>query len=176
MSTRPVEPAVESAQAEDFRSLMSGFPTGVVVVTTFDLEGGPRGMTCSSLSSVALDPPTLLVCMREGSPTLRAVEQRGSFAVNLLHDGGRPVAERFASGVPDRFERVPWSTGPAAAGPHLPDHARTVADCKVTAIKPVGDHSVVFGEVLEVTAYQDAAAPLMYGLRQYAVWPTAAVD
>ncbi|MFI5800461.1 flavin reductase family protein [Streptomyces sp. NPDC051677] len=163
--------SVESAQAEDFRSLMSGFPTGVVVVTTFDLEGRPRGMTCSSLCSVALDPPTLLVCMRQGSATLRAVEQRGSFAVNLLHGGGRLVAELFASGSPDRFDRVLWKVPPAAAGPHLPDDARAVADCKVTATKPVGDHTVVFGEVQEVTTPLAAAAPLLYGLRRYATWP-----
>lgn len=169
--TRPVEPTAESVQAEDFRSLMSGFPTGVVVVTTFDPEGSPRGMTCSSLCSVALDPPTLLICMRQGSPTLRAVEQRGSFAVNLLHGGGRPAAELFASGSPDRFDRVLWKAGPAAAGPHLPDDARMVADCNVTGTKPVGDHTVVFGEVLEVTSHLAAAAPLMYGLRRYATWP-----
>jgi flavin reductase (NADH) len=169
--TTPVEPAVESAQAEDFRSLMSGFPTGVVVVTTFDLEGRPRGMTCSSLCSVALDPPTLLVCMRQGSATLQAVEQRGSFAVNLLHGGGRPVAELFASASPDRFDRVLWKAAPAAAGPHLPDDARAVADCRVTDTKPVGDHTVVFGKVLEVTTHPAAAEPLLYGLRQYATWP-----
>ncbi|WP_200300883.1 flavin reductase family protein [Streptomyces adelaidensis] len=167
--TRPVE----SARAKEFRSLMSGFPTGVVVVTTFGPDGGPHGMTCSSLCSVALDPPTLLVCVRQGSSTLEAVEQRGSFAVNVLHSGGRPVAELFASGAPDRFDRVPWRAGPAAAGPHLPDYARTVADCKVTGTaKPVGDHTVVFGEVLEVTSHLTAAAPLLYGLRRYATWPT----
>ncbi|KUN76635.1 flavin reductase family protein [Streptomyces griseoruber] len=174
--TRPVEATVESAQADDFRSLMSGFPTGVVVVTTFDLEGRPRGMTCSSLCSVALDPPTLLVCMRQGSATLRALEQRGSFAVNLLHGGGRPVAELFASGSPDRFDRVLWQAGLAAAGPHLPDAARTVADCEVTGTKAVGDHTVVFGEVLEVTTHQAAAAPLMYGLRRYSTWPQGIPD
>lgn len=174
--TRPVEVTVEAAPAHDFRSLMSGFPTGVVVVTTFDLDGRPRGMTCSSLSSVALDPPTLLVCMRQGSTTLGAVEQRGTFAVNLLHGGARPVAELFASGAPDRFDRLLWRAGPAAAGPHLPDAARTVADCKVTGTKQVGDHIVVFGEVLEVTTHHAAASPLMYGLRRYATWPPAAPE
>ena len=157
----------------DFRSFMAGFPTGVGIVTTTDPAGGrPWGMTCSSLCSVSVDPPTLLVCLRRGSPTLDAVLRRLAFAVNLLHERGRRAAELFASGDPDRFGRVRWSTPSGCGGPHLVDDAHAVADCRVLRHDTIGDHTVVFGEVYQVQQQPvPHSLPLLYGRRQYASWP-----
>ncbi|MQS39982.1 flavin reductase family protein, partial [Streptomyces katsurahamanus] len=92
----------------EFREMMASFPTGVSVVTARDSSAAPWGMTCSSLCSLSVNPPTLLICLRTESPTLRAVLTSGAFAVNLLHGGAERVAALFASGAPDRFERVAW--------------------------------------------------------------------
>ncbi|GAA2255777.1 hypothetical protein GCM10010145_24960 [Streptomyces ruber] len=158
----------------DFRALMSLFPTGVAVVGALDGSGRPWGMTCSSLCSVSLSPPTLLVCVRSGSPTLAALERTGAFSVNLLHDEARDVAELFASGDPDRFRRTAWHLPDAtAAGPHLRDAAHAVSDCRVDGVRRVGDHSVVFGRVVRVSVGTGPErAPLLYGLRRYAAWPS----
>ncbi|MFF8958402.1 flavin reductase family protein [Streptomyces sp. NPDC014894] len=155
----------------DMRRLMTGFPTGVCIVTSLD-DQVPWGMTCTSLCSVALDPPTLLVCLRRGSPTLKAVLGSRAFAVNLLHHEARPAAELFASGTPDRFSRIAWEMDDEARGPHLVKSAHTVADCVVSDSSEVGDHVVTMGRVRRLTALttQD---PLLYGLRRYAAWPEA---
>ncbi|MEV0677477.1 flavin reductase family protein [Actinosynnema sp. NPDC050436] len=153
----------------DFRTLMSHFPTGVAVITTTAPDGVPRGMTVSSVCSVTLSPPTLLVCLRNGSPTLDAVLGAGAFAVNFLHGDARPVAELFASGAPDRFDLVGWRQPDGAAGPHLVRDAHAVADCRVSRTEPVGDHTVVFGEAYRV-AHEAGHLPLLYGLREYQVW------
>lgn len=154
----------------DLRPLMAGFPTGVGVVTTLASDGRPWGMTCTSMCSVALEPPTLLVCLRRGSPTLAALLGRGSFALNLLHHGARPTAELFGSGAPDRFDRVRWHLEFRSGGPHLTDAAHAVADCRVTHSRSVGSHDVVFAEVYQVT-HRSEPQPLLYGLRRYAAWP-----
>lgn len=153
----------------DIRPLMASFPTGVVVVTAVGADGQPWGMTCTSLASVSVTPPTLLVCLRCGSPTLRAVLETRTFAVNLLHDEARSSAELFASGVPDRFDRVRWR-GAGRAGPHLVDAAHTVADCELVSDAIVGTHTVVMGRVTSIS-YLRAQQPLLYGLRRYAAWP-----
>src|SRR5205807_4691668 len=44
-----------------FRQLLGRFATGVTVVTTRDRPGKPIGMTASSVASVSLDPPLVLV-------------------------------------------------------------------------------------------------------------------
>jgi flavin reductase (DIM6/NTAB) family NADH-FMN oxidoreductase RutF len=158
--------------SEGMRQLMAGFPTGVGIVTAFDARARPWGMTCTSLASVALEPPLLVICLRYASPTLEAVLGAGEFAVNLLHQGARSTAELFASGAPDRFDRVQWSGPAGAAGPHLPADAHAIADCAVARHDRHGDHMVVFGEVRHVLlTHGHAPAPLLYGLRRYASWP-----
>ncbi|WP_326595156.1 flavin reductase family protein [Streptomyces sp. NBC_01803] len=169
------EPPVPSTQPQrpaDFRTLMAGFPTGVTIVTTTGADGVPWGMTLTSLCSVSLEPPILLVCMRRGSPTLDAVLDSGRFAVNLLRGGAQSTAELFASGAADRFDRVAWGAGEGAAGPHLFQAAYTIADCSVTAHHTVGDHVVIMGGVTRVVR-QGVQQPLLYGLRSFAVWPEA---
>jgi flavin reductase (DIM6/NTAB) family NADH-FMN oxidoreductase RutF len=161
------------APERDFRTLMSMFPTGVAVIGALDGAGRPWGMTCSSLCSVCLDPPTLLVCVRSSSPTLRALVHRGTFTVNLLHHAAMEIAELFASGDPDRFQRIRWHLPETAAGPHLRDAAHAIGDCEVDDTRQVGDHSVVFARVLRVHIARTDGTPLLYGMRRYGTWPDA---
>jgi flavin reductase (DIM6/NTAB) family NADH-FMN oxidoreductase RutF len=172
--TTPSEPPPEVG-LDDFRRLMAGFPTGVAIVTAMDPCGRPAGMTCSSLCSVTLDPPTLLVCLRRGGPTLESTLRGSGFTVNLVRAEAQATAELFASGAADRFTRVRWQAGPGFGGPRLFDDAHAIADCRVSQVTVVGDHAVVFGEVCRVLLpSQDVAQPLLYGLRRYAAWPAVA--
>lgn len=164
--TRPARPA--SVSEEDFRGLMSLFPSGVAVVTARDPAGVPRGVTCTSLSAVSLEPPLLLVCLHSRSGTLAAVRGTGRFAVNLLHHRGRAAAEVFASRSADRFADLDWAASPDAGLPWLHRHAHAVAECRVWDTREAGDHVVVFGVVGRVCA--DPASPLLYGRRQYRSW------
>ncbi|MFG2169106.1 flavin reductase family protein [Micromonospora chersina] len=152
-----------------FREMMAAFPTGVSVVTAISEPAGPLGMTCSALCSLSVDPPSLLVCLRAQSPTLAVVAASGAFAVNLLHAGAQPVAALFASGAPDRFDRVTWRPAPLTGSPALTDAAHTIADCVVDQIHPAGDHMIVVGMVRAVERLRDRSA-LLYGFRQYGHW------
>jgi flavin reductase (DIM6/NTAB) family NADH-FMN oxidoreductase RutF len=160
--------AAQAVDPVEFRSLMASFPAGVAVVTASEPDGRPWGMTCSSLCSVAVRPPTLLICMRADSATLAAVLGLSAFAVNLLNDQARAVAELFASGTPDRFDQVRWTHEPSFGGPHLVADTHTIADCRVTATMNAGDHMVVFGEVFQVNRPEGTPpSPLLYGMRKY---------
>lgn len=172
---QPVRPAARQGAprpaADDFRDMMAAFPTGVSVVTA--RSGGtarPWGMTCSSLCSLSVDPPTLLACLSTGSPTLRAVRDSGAFAVNLLHGGAEWVAALFASGAPDRFDRVAWRPSALTRSPALVEAAHAVADCTVERTHPAGDHVIVVGTVRAVT-HLDHDSALLYGYRRYGGLP-----
>ncbi|MFF3542286.1 flavin reductase family protein [Streptomyces platensis] len=154
--------------ADDFRSLMGAFPTGVAVITTYGADDRPRGLTCSSLSSVTTAPPTLSVWLTRGE-TLGALRAYGAFAVNLLHDRGERAGEVFAHRVADRFAQVDWRRSPDAGLPWLVDDAFAVAECRVTKLVEVSDHTLVVGAVTGVT--QQAGTPLLYGARRFASWP-----
>jgi flavin reductase (DIM6/NTAB) family NADH-FMN oxidoreductase RutF len=153
------------ALPDAFRGFMSVYFTGVAVVTSIDTDGHPRGLTCNSLTSVALSPPTLLVCLALGTGTLAAVQAKSGFVVNILHDGGRPTAELFASPERNRFERIAWRRSAQLGLPWLSDDTCAMAECAVTDVKPVGDHAVVFGHVLSVE--HGGGSPLLYGRRRY---------
>jgi flavin reductase (DIM6/NTAB) family NADH-FMN oxidoreductase RutF len=147
---------------------MSGFPTGVAVVTAVDGAGNPHGMTCTSLASVTVDPPVLLNCLNVRSGTLAAIRASRSFAVNLLHSRGRSAAEAFSSAHGDRFASTAWQPSTVVGAPWLTGDAFAVAECTVVATVPVGDHVVVFGRVVNIDGSPDM--PLLYGLRRYATW------
>jgi flavin reductase (DIM6/NTAB) family NADH-FMN oxidoreductase RutF len=147
-----------------YREFMSAFASGVAVVTAVDPSGRPQGMTCTSLASVTLSPPTLLVSLRHGSATLAAVSSARVFAVNLLRDGACDVALLFAGPQPDRFSRVSWQPSPGGS-PWLHADALGVADCVVRQAVDVGDHRVVFGEVVHVLTVD--GDPLLYGRRRF---------
>jgi flavin reductase (NADH) len=165
----PVDALASRVSGEAYRQLMTAFPTGVAVITTIGPDGLPMGMTCSSLSSVTLDPPTLLVCMRSQSPTLAAVSAFGSFGVNLLHARGQHAAQIFSAPLADRFAKVRWRTAPRSGLPWLAEDAFAFAECVVSGRLPVGDHTVVLGEVAAVEQAPDS--PLLYGMRAYSPWP-----
>jgi len=158
-----------AALADAYRELMSCFPTGVTVVTALDLAGNPHGMTCTSVSSVTLSPPTLLVCLSHGSGTLAAIRASGSFAVNLLHLRGRRAAGVFSSATADRFGQVRWEPSPAVGAPWLAEHAFALAECQVDRMLTAGDHEVILGVVVRIRQLADT--PLLYGMRRFSAWP-----
>ncbi|MFD1149290.1 flavin reductase family protein [Saccharothrix hoggarensis] len=150
---------------------MSTFPSGLAVVTATDRDGRPHGFTCTSLCSVGLAPPTLLICVSDRSGTLAVIRDRGRFAVNLLHSGGRRAAEVFSSGGSERFSALPWEPTARLGLPHLVAHAHAVVECAVTGTVAASDHVIVLGEVVTMAHRQEP--PLLYGLRRYAAWPAA---
>jgi flavin reductase (DIM6/NTAB) family NADH-FMN oxidoreductase RutF len=141
----------------------------VAVITAVGASGRLHGLTCTSLTSVTLTPPMLLVCLELTSGTLAAVRHAGCFAVNLLHAGGRRAAEVFSTPTRDRFSQVVWRTTPSTKQPWLCEDAFAMAECVVADAPVVGDHAVVFGEVVHVEQTSDA--PLLYGLRRFSSWP-----
>lgn len=151
-----------------FLGFMSAFCTGVAIVTSVDDGGRPHGLTCTSLASVTLGPPMLLVCLNTSSGTSTAVRQRAGFAVNLLHERGRAAADVFSSDVEDRFDRVAWRPSAGLAQPWLIDDAFAMAECEVAETVPMGDHVVVFGRVVHVE--HGAGVPLLYGMRTFSRW------
>ncbi|HEX6355324.1 flavin reductase family protein [Actinophytocola sp.] len=165
MDTIQLHPRSARVTPAALKQFMNGYFTGVTIVTSVDGAGRPHGLTCNSLVSVTLDPPTLLVCLDRGSGTLTAVRERGAFAVNLLSEQARAAAEVFASPDPDRFAAVAWQPSPHGKLPQLTDDAFAFAECMVTDLHAVGDHVVVFGRVLDVAG--EPRNPLLYGMRTF---------
>jgi flavin reductase (DIM6/NTAB) family NADH-FMN oxidoreductase RutF len=135
---------------------------GVAIVTARGAQG-PVGMTASSVTSVSLRPPLLLVALASGSRTLQAVRTGRAFAVHLLRADQRDLAERFASRDPHRFAGL--ETREVIGMPVLAD-VLAWAVCRLPEIRRYGDHVVV---VARVTATDvDGGRPLIWHDRGFA--------
>jgi len=157
----------ESPPELQLRLMMSYFPTGVAVVTATDEAGSPYGITCSSLTSVCLEPPTILVSIATRSKTLRHALQGGVFGITLLEAAAYDLAQRFSTPTTDRFAGISWRHSPLGT-PWFDLGMTAAADCEVCNSLEVGDHTVLFGVVRTVTV--PGGAPLLYGLRKYRNW------
>ena len=73
--------AVDQAQ---FRQLLGRFATGVTVITARDADGRPQGMTASSLASVSLEPPLILLSIDHEASMHGLLVRPAAFVVNIL--------------------------------------------------------------------------------------------
>lgn len=131
-----------------FRAALGRFATGVTVVTTAEDEV-PHGATANAFTSVSLDPPLILVCLRRGSRTLAAIDRGRAFAVNVLHERQLEVALRFARPKravgQDGFHGIRWSWSPH--GSPLLSESVAHLDCSLWSAADGGDHVVCIGLV-----------------------------
>ncbi|MEO8548290.1 MAG: flavin reductase family protein [Sphingomicrobium sp.] len=141
------------------RDALGCFATGVTVVTCFDGDGRPFGITANSFTSVSLDPPLLLVNVHKLAASARALTAASHFAVNVLQTGQQPASIRFSTRDEDRFGPNDWSPGEYGA-PVLGD-SLSVFECERQAVHDGGDHHIVVGRVLKAS-FDPTLDPLLY--------------
>jgi 4-hydroxyphenylacetate 3-hydroxylase, reductase component len=152
---------VESPQ---FRQLLGRFATGVTVLTTRTQDGRPIGMTASSVASVSLLPPLLLVSVSREHDMHAALQSAQHFALNVLAADQEAVSRRFAVEHPDRFSGIGYRL--SKHGVAILDGVLASIECEKQAEVPGGDHTVVFGLVIG-GAVTDRS-PLLYYRGGYA--------
>ncbi|WP_077801574.1 flavin reductase family protein [Streptomyces sp. JHA26] len=144
-------PTTPLARAEHFRDAMALLPAALTIVTTTDDEGRRWGFTASSVVSVSLDPPLLLVAISHSSSCHEAFVSAREFVVNVLDDRHRALARAFARHGVDRFAGQKFARWPGTALPVLAD-AHAAYRCLRHAVLPAGDHDLLLGALGEVEA------------------------
>jgi flavin reductase ActVB len=157
-----------SLDAAAFRRTMSTLAAGVTVITARDAGGaGPgrgraRGMTATSVTSLSLEPPLLLVCVGHDAELHDIIVRASHFGVLMLAADQEQLAVRFATRGRQQFEEGPRTT---PAGLPCPAGVLAAVDCRRRAVLEGGDHSIVVGE-LEWSELHDAE-PLLYFRSRY---------
>jgi len=151
-----------------FLTVMGNLAASVTVVTTFDGDARPTGLTVSAFSSVSLDPPLVLVCLAKDSSSLGAIRDRGGFTVNFLAAGTGDLALMMASKSDDRFLGIPYDE-PATdvGGPILSESVYAYFECRLESEVDAGDHLVFLGQV-EAGQFLAERDPLVYWRRGFA--------
>ena len=154
-----------SYDTQGFKNALAHWATGVTVVTTM-IDGKPVGITASSLTSLSLDPPQVLICVARKLFTHAAIMQRRTYAVNILGVDHLEWGMRFAGMRPevDRFADIAWTTAKTGS-PILPGVIGWL-DCELRHVYDGDDHSIFVGEVV-AAGHREDMAPLLYFKRNW---------
>jgi flavin reductase (DIM6/NTAB) family NADH-FMN oxidoreductase RutF len=127
---------------------MAHLPAGVVVIST-RLGDEYKALTATSLVSISLEPPMVLVGLEKASATRAAVVETRAFNVSLLTRAQEFIADRFAGRAPaidTQWRTLPHRLG--ANGIPLIEDSAAWLECRVVDVHEAGDHDIFVGEVM----------------------------
>lgn len=148
-----------------FKEAMSYLAAPLAVVTTRDTEGRWWGFTASSVMSVSLTPPLVLVGIAHESSCLPILAEAPCFVVNLLGEQHQHIARRFATRGIDRFADQDFLVWSETGVPLLAD-AHAAFRCRRVDRILAGDHDLLLGEPVEVRT-RASAKPLLWYRREF---------
>lgn len=159
----PVSPDIAGGPG-DMRALRTAFgrfTTGVTIVTAQTAEG-PIGITANSFASISLDPPLVMWAIGRHSRRFRSFSDCRHYAIHVLAADQHDLCWRFARDGRD-FETtgVEYS---AEGSPLLPG-ALARFECEIASRIDGGDHEMLIGRVLRMTARD--GEPLVFSGGRY---------
>ncbi|WP_137391170.1 flavin reductase family protein [Rhodoligotrophos defluvii] len=142
-----------------FRSAMRRLASGVGVVAT---ANGQRwfGMTATAITSLSMDPPSLVICVNRTASIHDPLTEKGFFSLNLLRREQAEIGHAFAT-LPsaERFTVGEWFLSeigcPCLVG------AQAVILCRQGPAMAFGTHTMIVGEVVD-TIVDQAIDPLVF--------------
>lgn len=157
------DPVIESGE---YRQVLGHFPTGVTVVTANGADS-PVGVAIGSFVSISLDPPLVGFFLGTESTSWPSIEASGHFCVNVLRSDQQELCGVMASKGDDKFVGVDTTPASHSGAPILPG-AQAVIDCRIDQIVPTGDHNLIIGRVLSLSASEDVdTGPMVFFKGQY---------
>lgn len=151
----------------DFKKAMRRLTSAVSVISTAHNDVR-HGITVTSVTSVSMNPPSILFCVNRASRLHDPLICAGRFCINILHAHQIDIADAFAGRVAaeERFMVGEWASGHGDLPYLIPAQANIF--CDTDAISSYGTHSIVIGKVREV-AVRGQVAPLLYQDGSYTV-------
>lgn len=157
----------QSSLAGDFRDSMRNLAASVSVVT-IGTGGEASGFTATSVVSLSVDTPTVLVSLNRSSASWAIVRRSRRFAINILSANHRDIADTFAGrrGLHgrDRYIDPRWLEATGRI-PRLAD-ALSVIECELEEAIERYSHAILIGRVTNV-ATNNALNPLVYWQGKY---------
>jgi len=148
-----------AVSADDFRGAMRHLAAGVSIITAGRGQD-ITGMTVTSVTSLSVEPATLIVSINRQASSLPLLRRERFFGVNILSSDQLEIAERFTgkSGLKgaDRFTGARWTT--RISGVPLLVGALSAIDCEVEDIFERHSHVILVGRMLDIETSRRTAA------------------
>lgn len=154
----------DHGRSDAFKAVFRAHPAAVTIITAVT-PGGSVGLTASSVSSVAAEPPAVSFSVTRATGTAGALLAARDISIHFLTDRHVEVARSFAVSGAERFTpEQGWTVDqdgrPALAGTRATLHGRIRDSIRVS------DSSLVIAEISEVVVGA-AGASLLYENRTF---------
>jgi flavin reductase len=148
-----------------FRDAMRRLASTVTIISVGD-RGHRHGITATAVTSLSMDPPSLLVCVNRSGSLYAHMAEGSRFCVNLLRSGQASLSDAFSGKLAphERFQHGRWCEDDQGL-PYLADAQASVFCRKQHAIEH-GSHAIFIGVVETVLSTGDIS-PLLYSNGTY---------
>lgn len=139
---------------------MRRLASAVGIVTAIG-DDGPTGMAATSITSMTVDPPAVLLCVNRNASIHGCLTAGAAFNVGILSRHQQEVSAAFGGAVARelRFTIGEWT--PDHRGIPMLDGAQANLACIVDVLLPYGTHTVVIGRV-DAVRLAGQVEPLIY--------------
>ena len=135
-------------------------PRPTIIVTTINKKGEVNAAPFSFTMPVSMDPPLIAFASVASHDTYRNIEEVDEFVVNIpkedILDKLWITGEKFPYGI-NEIEKAGLTSKPSkkVSPPGIKECVACI-ECKVHWVKNAGDHKIIVGEALNVTAQKDS--------------------
>jgi flavin reductase (DIM6/NTAB) family NADH-FMN oxidoreductase RutF len=161
------QPAEIPHEGAAFRDAMRRFATTVSIISCASGRFH-HGMSATAVTSLSVDPPSLLVCVNKSTATHRVLSQGGRFCVNVLRSFHSQLSQAFSGKLKgeNRFHVGAWQDTDDGL-PFLAD-AQANLFCEIDRVTDYGTHTIFIGRVYSAIVHADVD-PLLYQDGKYVI-------
>lgn len=143
-----------------FRAAMRKLASTVTVITARDANEH-HGMAATAVTSLSMDPPSLLVCVNRTASMHDVLHPTQLFCVNLLGVQHGPLCDAFGGKLTGaaRFGVGQWASGEDGVR-YLVDAPANIF-CRLEQQHSYGTHTIFIGRV-EAVRVVETGEPLLY--------------
>ncbi|MAV23940.1 MAG: oxidoreductase [Gammaproteobacteria bacterium] len=131
---------------DDFRKAMRNYIYSVSILSNKNIDGELNAITVSSVTSISMEPPSLLVCINKSSRIHDTLIKNSDFCINLLNKNQQEISNICSTDslYDQRFDHDKWNTQTI---PFL-EEAQANIFCSIEDLVPYHTHTIVIGRVL----------------------------
>ena len=144
---------------DNFRLAMRRYIYSVSIMSNKDNADNPNAITVSSVTSISMDPPSLLICVNKSSRIHNSIQLESKFCINLLNNEQEHLSNICSDEdmYDQRFKDENWNLD----GIPFLKNAQANIFCKVDKLTSYHTHTIVIG-LVEDANYADEISTLTY--------------
>ena len=139
--------------------------TSTVSIISAKADGERHAMTATSVTSLSLDPPAMLVCVNKDASIHNIINYGSSFCINILSSRQKELAEVCSKSEEGeaRFQGQHWKENDSFI---YVKRSLSNIFCKCSNLVEHSGHTIFIGDVTSVHN-SDEDCPLIYGSGRY---------